>query len=371
MHRPHPRPRRAAPAPPRQTPQPLPLFVRHLRRLYVAVARLTWTAITLLTLAHALLSWALLALAGEAALVADPVDFVYFYLVTATTVGYGDLSPVGNAGQLIAVFFVVPGGIALFTALLGKILSGVAGFWRQRMNGLGSFSDRSGHMVVVGWNGAPTRQLLQMLAAERAGDEPAAVLLAKELDTNPAPDHADYVRAERLADPEALERAGVRGARSVIVRGQNDDETLAAALVAADLGETVQVVAHCEDERTAASLRRHSARVEAIGSLSSEMLVRAARDPGASVVANLLFTASTEDTAYSMPVPALARPLGYGQALAGLRRHHRATLVGLAHAGRVDLNCDEASPIGEGDVLYYIADHRLDPAAIDWDRLAG
>ena len=365
---------RPAAPPPRQTHEttrPVPAIARYIRRIYVAVARLRWTALAMLTLAHALLSWALLSAAGEGALTGEVPGFVYFYLVTATTVGYGDLSPVTEVGRLVAVFFVVPGGIAIFTALLGKILSGIAVLWRQRMNGLGSFAERSGHIVVLGWNGAPTRQLLEMLAGERGQGEPTPVLVAKGLEANPAPHHADYVRAERLSDPAALERAGLGSARAVIVQGQNDDETLAAALIAAEAAAGAHVVAHCEDERTAAALRRHHPGVEAIGSLSSELLVRAARDPGASVIASLLFTASTEDTAFSMPVPPLDRPLSYGQALAGLKRLHKATLVGLGHDGRVDLNCDEAEAVEEGHVLYYIADRRIAPEAVAWERLAG
>ena len=349
---------------------PVPIFANYLRRLYVALAELTWTAIAILALVHVVLSWALFALAGEDAITGDPVDFVYYYLVTATTVGYGDFSPVTRPGRLFAALFVLPGGIAIFTATLGKVLTAIAGLWRQRMNGLGSFAERSGHMVVLGWDGGPTRRLLEMLAAERAPSEPAAVLIAKDLETNPMPEAADYVRAERLVDPAALERAGATGARTIVVRGHNDDETLAAALVAAEEVTGGHIVAHFQDERTAAILRRQNPEIEAIGSLSSEMLVRAARDPGASVVANLLFTASTEDTAYSVAVPKLDRPLTYGAVLSGLKRLHRATLVGLAHDGRVDLNCDDATPVEEGHVLYYIADHRIGPEEVTWERLA-
>ena len=348
----------------------MPVIANYFRRLYVALAELTWTAIALLGLAHVVFSWALFALAGESEIVGDPVDYLYYYLVTATTVGYGDFSPVTKLGRLSAAFFVLPGGIAIFTATLGKVLTGIAGLWRQRMNGLGSFSDRSGHMVVLGWDGAPTRRLLEMLAAERAQGEPAAVLVAKDLETNPMPEAADYIRAERLVDPTALERAGAQGARTLIVRGHNDDETLAAALVAAEVVAGGHIVAHFQDERTAAMLRRQNPAIESIGSLSSEMLVRAARDPGASVVANLLFTAGTEDTAFSVQVPKLERPLTYGDVLSGLKRLHRATLVGLAHDGRVDLNCDDATPVEQGHVLYYIADHRIGPEEVAWERLA-
>lgn len=69
--------------------------------------------------------------------------------MTATTVGYGDLSPGTDAGQLVAVLFVVPGGIAIFTALPGKVLAGVSDLWRQRMNGAPDPTARSRNMAII------------------------------------------------------------------------------------------------------------------------------------------------------------------------------------------------------------------------------
>ncbi|MEN3791520.1 ion channel [Fulvimarina sp. MAC3] len=349
----------------------MPIFLKFARRAYTALAELTWTAVLFLFFAHILLSYVLLVFAGEAGLTSDVATYIYYYGVTATTVGYGDLSPVGTPGRLIATFFVIPGAIAIFTAVLGKLLAGISGVWRKRMQGAGDFSSRSGHMIVLGWQEGATRQLLTMLSGERTEDEAYPVLISRSLTENPMSDDIDFVRTERLAAPDALERAGIAGARGVVVRGENDDETLAAALVAATLNDHTHVVAHFEFQRTADIAERQAARIETITSLSPELLVRAARDPGSSQVAKLLLSASTADTAYSMEIPKIQCAIRYGDALIGLRRKSNATLVGIGHRGKVDLNCPAETEISAGDTIYYISDQRLDANAIDWAAMEG
>ncbi|MCE7026949.1 ion channel [Jiella avicenniae] len=348
----------------------MPFFSHYLRRFYVALAELTWGAIAALSVGHLAMSWLLLAIVGESDFVSRPVDFVYYYIVTATTVGYGDLSPQTGAGRLVAAFFVLPGAIAIFTAVLGKLLAAVSNTWRGRMKGLGNFSDRADHDVVMGWHEATTRRLLSLIHRERLEGEAVTVLIAKDLEQNPSPETVDYVRVERLADPSGLERAGAVNARSIIVRGATDDETLAAALVASTTCRGAHVVAYFDFESSADILRQQNSRIESVTSLSSELMVRAARDPGTSVVANLLLSAGKEDTAFSVKMPDGAAPVSYDAALRHMRRRHAVTLVGINRHGNVDLNCEEGIEIRPGDVLYYIADRRLDPGRIDWDAFA-
>lgn len=48
------------------------------------------------------------------------LDSFYFVIITMTTVGYGDFSPVTVAGKLVTVFFILA-GIGLFLAFLSRI----------------------------------------------------------------------------------------------------------------------------------------------------------------------------------------------------------------------------------------------------------
>lgn len=315
------------------------------------------------------ISFALFAATGEEKFSTNVIDFFYYYMVTATTVGYGDLSPGTPAGRLAASLFVLPGAIAIFTATLGKILTGVSTIWRNRMRGLGDYSDRKGHVVVLGWQDGSTKQILRLLADERDPKEPATVLVAKDLSENPLSDCADFVRTERLSDTDVLDRAGILMAKTVIVRGNNDDETLAAALMVEDHAPQAHVVAYFNDDRTAESLRQRHPRIEAIGSLSEELISRAARDPGASVVAARLLSVANDDTSFSLKVPALGHPVPYGDVFAGMKRQHKVTVVGLTRDGVMDLNCADNVTITGGESLHYIAGGRLDPHAVDWAKL--
>jgi voltage-gated potassium channel len=344
-------------------------FASFLRRVYLSLGELAWSALSMILAGHVIVSFVFLMLAREADLVESPINFLYYYMVTATTVGYGDLSPKTGMGRLVAVLFVLPGGIAIFTAVLGKLLTGISTIWRNRMRGLGDYGERSGHIVVLGWQEGQTHQTLRLLEAERRQGEPMSVLVAKELPENPATDCADYIRTERLADVDALMRAGAAGARTIIVRGANDDETLAAVLIAEEFAPGAHIVAYFADDRTAQMVKHRRPRVEAIGSLAEELLSRSARDPGSSEVAARLLSLASADTAFSLPVPGLPTPLRYGDIFLTFKRRHGVTLVGMLSNGVTDLNCRDTVMLQGGETLYYISGIRLDPSAIAWTRL--
>lgn len=349
----------------------LPILNAILRRIYVAIATLSWSALFAVACVHSLLSYVLLALSGEGELTDHLITYIYFYVVTATTVGYGDLSPTSSVGRMVSILWVVPGSIALFTAVLGKAINDVGAIWRRRMNGYGDFSERENHTVILGWQGVRTRRMIELLLADHDDGE-RIVLVDKSLEQNPMPAVIDYVRSDALSTPGDLQRAGVSKAARIIIRGGDDDETLAATLAAASSESSAHIVAHFEDERAVDLISRQCPDVEAIGSLSAELLVRASRDPGASRVADRLLSAESEDTAYSMIVPNGISAITYFEAMIGLKRHYGMTLVGLSGPNdrNVDLNCPTDQNISGGDQLFYIADNRMAPEDVLWGSLS-
>jgi hypothetical protein len=48
---------------------------------------------------------------------ASAIDYLYFSLVTITTVGYGDLTAAGNVGRMFAVFEAILGQLYLITVV--------------------------------------------------------------------------------------------------------------------------------------------------------------------------------------------------------------------------------------------------------------
>ncbi|MEO0729577.1 MAG: potassium channel family protein, partial [Pseudomonadota bacterium] len=149
----------------------MPIWGRTLRRVYIAVANLTWTTLLIATLAHMSASYVLFAIAGENDLVGDLITYAYYYMTTATTVGYGDLSPSTASGRFWALLFVLPGSITLFTACLGKAITDLGVIWRRRMNGLGDYSDREQHTIILGWQAPRTSRLISLVRADSESDE--------------------------------------------------------------------------------------------------------------------------------------------------------------------------------------------------------
>lgn len=346
----------------------MPLIANLWQRVYVAIAMLSWSVLAGCFLVHALLSYGLFRASGEAKLTESLVTFAYFYMTTATTVGYGDLSPASQAGRLANVLVVLPGSIALFTVFLGKAVSTISSFWRRRLQGHGDFSERSGHTLVVGWQGRRSRRIVEGLLKDGRGRGAGIVLLARGLAENPMPDAIDFVAAEQLSDRASFARAGASGARTLVIRGADDDETLAATLAAHSAAPGAHIVAHFQEDDAAALVRHQFPAIEVITSIAAGLLVRAARDPGASQLAALMFASHSADSAFSMKVPAHVGALAYLDVLLALKRAHGLTLIGMCRDGArsVDLNCPADSEVSGGDTLFYIADHRLDAAAIDW-----
>lgn len=346
----------------------MPLVVNLWQRVYFAIATLSWSVLAACFIVHALLSYWLFAVSGEAKLTGSLVTFAYFYMTTATTVGYGDLSPGSEAGRLVNVLVVLPGSIALFTVFLGKAVSSISSFWRRRLQGHGDYSERSGHTVVVGWQGVRSRRIIDGLLKDRRPGTARVVLLARGLSTNPMPDAIDFVAAEQLSDRSTYLRAGAAGAQTLIIRGADDDETLAATLAARSAAPQAHIVAHFQEEDAAQLVRDQLPQVEVITSIAAGLLVRAARDPGASQLAALMFANHSIDSAYSLKLPSQAGPLAYLDVMLGLKRAHGLTLIGLCREGarNVDLNCPIDCELRAGDTLFYIADHRVEAAAVDW-----
>ena len=87
------------------------LMFRYLKKLVDRhFKQMNWQAIVMMVLLYILLAWLLLSAVNEDALTGS--DFFYWLLVTASTVGYGDLSPSTPEGKFIVAFFVIPFGLS-------------------------------------------------------------------------------------------------------------------------------------------------------------------------------------------------------------------------------------------------------------------
>ena len=347
-------------------------FSHLLKTLYSHFTRLAWDALFLLIAIHVLVSYAGMRL-FETGEITERVAFWYYYMTTVTTIGYGDIAPKTPGGRLFTTLWIMPGGIMLFTASIAKFIQFIADRWRKRMRGEADYSFLENHIVILGWQGLRTQRMVDEIIADVGATRREIVLCTTKDIENPMPDKIKFVRDKALSEAGLHRRAGSAGADVILVLGHDDNDTLAAALAASSVNKHAHVVAHFEQQSFANLLVAHCPRAETMVSLSTEMMVRAALDPGSSRVHRDLLSVAGGQNGFSLRVPADAPVLRYGQLLRALKQHHNATLIAVAtDTAGSDLRPNAAgdTEIMAGAVLYYIAARRLDPAQVDWRAVA-
>lgn len=322
-----------------------------------------WAGIAMLLSGHAAITWLLLTAAGEAHLLSGP-EFIYFYLTTATTVGYGDLSPTTAAGKLISAVWLMLGGIALLTTVIGKASASVSHLWRRKMKGAGNYSTLTGHTVLIGWDNQTSERIVELLFEDAASSGDGLVICDSLLLENPLPGQCSFVRGDSLDSAALLLRAGVRGAERILVHTQSDSLTLAIVLVLKQLDPQGHVVAHFNNSERALLAKRYAPELECTSNMAIEMLVRSSQDPGSSIVINELLCVGKGATQFRHTLQQSLHT-SCEDLYIRLRQEFSATLIGYRAPGGTDFEINPANTtLVRGGEIFYIASTRLQGNAI-------
>lgn len=343
------------------------LFTRIRIKLYRHFKELSWQGLVVFLLGYMILSWLLLFLAGEEALTGQ--DFVYWILVTASTVGYGDLSPTTQTGRWLTTLFIIPLGLSLFAITIGRIAAFSAQQWRKGIMGLKQLQ-LDQHILVIGWDGKRTPQLLKLLqleAAHHRGRE-LCLCVTDEME-NPMPGEIRFVQTQGYNDDTDMDRACIARASSIVIDTPQDDQTLTCALYAWQRNPDAQIIAYFRDESIGELLRQHCPSIECTPSVSVEMMAKATMDPGSTRLHQQLLNANDGMTQYSVTYPDNQPAICIGDLYTPLKALYRATLLGIQPLDeeQLQLNPDLDTPLLPGSRIFYMAETRI--RSLDWARL--
>ncbi|WP_166423980.1 potassium channel family protein [Paraglaciecola sp. 20A4] len=347
------------------------MFLKIRKMLAQYFTEMRWYTLLLSLSIYAVSTWCLMTLAGENALTSS-TDFIYWLVVTASTVGYGDLSPTTAAGKYIVSLYVIPVGLSFFALVIGRVASWVSFQWLKGVKGLQSLSV-SNHILVLGWNEQRTLRLLDLLLRERdAVDERPAIVLCVRADIiNPMPDKIEFVKVNSFSNDKDMDRACIADAKVVLMDNPEDDLTMTTALYCSQRNPNAQMVAYFTDETLANLLRRHCPNVECTPSVAIEMLAKSAFDPGSSVLHHDLLSVTEGQAQYSSTLPQDTTPVDVRAAFNQLKALYNATLIGIAKSDdrlNIQVNPDLDGQLFPGDKVFYIAKERIKKIA--WQRFS-
>ncbi|WP_104522978.1 ion channel [Blastococcus atacamensis] len=334
----------------------MPFFVRSFGR-FVRLRLRGWRLPLAVAVLVFLSSWLLMALvepAGSA--ITAPGTYWWYFLVTAATVGYGDVFPASAGGRVVGAYVIV-GGIVTLTLLFTQLAAALQSVRGRRLRGVIAL-DLSDHVVLLGYWPGRTERILQELTAE--GRTQVALCAWDDVTENPVPDldAVHFVRGD-LTREDVMARACVPRARTVVIDGRDDNETLAIAVAVDHANPDVHLVAALRDLGRRENLRYVNPGVQAVQWHMPFLLSEEATDPGITQVYNDLMSSGGHGNTYSLTVPPGFPHSTFGACQTWFGQSFGATVLALRGSDGLRVSPPWETPVPVGTTLYYVASERI------------
>jgi voltage-gated potassium channel len=210
----------------------------------------------------AILAFTILVVGGTLGFIAiermSPLNALYMTVITLSSVGFGEVSPLHPAGKVFVILLILFGvGLIGFVAtVLGEMV--VEGQFReivQRRKMENSIHKMSRHCIVAGY-GRVGRKVVQELHRSKAPFvviEKDAASLADLLDEG-----YPHVKGD-ATDEEVLEHAGISRARTLVSTLPDEAQNVYLALTARHLNAELKIIARADFEEGEKKLIRAGA----------------------------------------------------------------------------------------------------------------
>lgn len=196
-------------------------------------------------------------------------DAFWYSIVTVTTVGYGDKTPVTLGGRIVGLLLMGM-GVVVVAAVTGQIASFLVDQQMKRREGLISLKNIEGHFIVCGWRKELDKVIEGILAVNQDLDPSGLVLInsmgaepMQAILNNPEFKGINYIKGDYIEE-ETLKRANIRSARRVMLLADQsqdyslqevDSRTVMAVLTIESITKRIYVCAELLDEKFEKYLR--------------------------------------------------------------------------------------------------------------------
>lgn len=277
----------------------------------------------------------------EAGEIAQDENPFWWAIVTMTTVGYGDYSPVTAGGRIFAVLIMFA-GISLISLLTATISSIFVAKKIREGKGLEQLEIQN-HIILCGWNpdGEQILDSLSRLMESKGRD----IVLINDLNEEQISHLKNSYRGLRIhyvagdfTQETILNRANLKKADTVVIipnrvgseRASADEKTIFATLTIKSLEPNVRVVAYLSDRDNLTHIKRANVDEVVIGDdFGAYMLVSHVLSPGVPQAVNRLLDSRSKSRIQRVDIPSEFLEKSYNDLFDHFRKKNGWVLIGV------------------------------------------
>ncbi len=216
-------------------------------------------------------------------------DAIYWALITITTVGYGDISPVTHEGRTISMIVIVA-GIAMISFVTSVIVSAFSEKLIQLKEGriIEQINKSEEFLLICGYG-----QMTKMFMRQRDDDDHQYVILEKDKEKySQAIKDGYYALREDASRHDTLMKFNIEHARITILCLLNSDiENIYISLNAKSISHHIRVIARASDPSMVQKFKRAGAdHIVLPNSVANKMLQTAITRPQLYKAAHAILT---------------------------------------------------------------------------------
>ncbi|TWT48673.1 potassium channel family protein [Botrimarina hoheduenensis] len=263
------------------------------------------------------------------------LDAVYFFVITVTTVGYGEVSTISAEQKLLTIAIILIGvfGVGYTVALI--VQSMVEGQINQALGARRmeqEIDQMKGHAIICGFG-----RIGRTIAAELARRKKRYVVIDSNQEV------ADLARTELgelvvvgdATDEETLLHAGIERATTIVIGLRSDSDNVFLTLTARNLNPTLRIIARGEQAATEKKLRQAGADQVVLPAVigGRRMAALVTRPNAAEMLENFTNHEKIDVELEELLIPPSSPLVGATVRDTAARQRHNLMIVGIRRAG--------------------------------------